>query len=219
MGPMTRPASPRTPRRDATANRERLLTAAEEYFAEHGLDASLHALVDGIGMGIGTLYRHFPTREDLIAALYDRLGDGVDESIEQARRLPTGWATVVAYIDIGVDLVFRHPAGGAILERISRSRPGHVHGQRWEQPMIDAVARAHAEGSLRPDATAADVAYVSQLLGGLATMAEPARSMLLARQRALLLDGLRDASQRRDPLPSAPLTVDELRALAQRGGR
>ena len=84
--------------------------------------------------------------------------------------------------------------------------------------MIEEVARAQREGDLRVDVTPTDVAYVSQLLGGLARVSEPGRSMLLARQLALLLDGLRSLGREREPMPLEPLTVEELRRLAQRGG-
>src|ERR1700685_4463481 len=57
-------------RSDARRNRERLLTAATAAFAEHGADAPLEDIARRAGVGIGTLYRHFPTRVDLQAAVY-----------------------------------------------------------------------------------------------------------------------------------------------------
>ncbi|WP_027483555.1 TetR/AcrR family transcriptional regulator [Deinococcus pimensis] len=61
---------PRAPRQDAARNREKLLTAAIDAFSQHGLDASLEAIARDAGVGIGTLYRHFPTREALAIAAY-----------------------------------------------------------------------------------------------------------------------------------------------------
>jgi AcrR family transcriptional regulator len=57
-------------RADARRNRDRLLAAAAEAFAEEGADASLDAIARRAGVGSGTLYRHFPTREALIRAVY-----------------------------------------------------------------------------------------------------------------------------------------------------
>jgi AcrR family transcriptional regulator len=69
----------RKPRSDAIRNRERLLQAAAEVFSAGGPDASLEAVAKRAGVGIGTLYRHFPTREALFEAVYrhevDQLGD------------------------------------------------------------------------------------------------------------------------------------------------
>ena len=58
-------------RADAARNREKLLTAAAEEFALRGSEASLEAIAKRAGVGIGTLYRHFPTRDELVAAAYE----------------------------------------------------------------------------------------------------------------------------------------------------
>ncbi|MFD9738973.1 TetR/AcrR family transcriptional regulator [Umezawaea sp. NPDC059074] len=78
---MTRAAG-KTQRADAARNRERLLTAAVRAFTRDGLDATVKSIADDAGVGVGTLYRHFPTRDALIEAAYrnelDRLCDAAD---------------------------------------------------------------------------------------------------------------------------------------------
>ncbi len=73
-------------RADARRNRDQLLAAAAELYAEQGVDVSLEAIAKRAGVGIGTLYRHFPTRDALIEAVYrrelDSLCDGVDDLLE-----------------------------------------------------------------------------------------------------------------------------------------
>src|ERR1700681_4647685 len=71
---MTRPSAEaaRRPRADAVRNRERVLEAAKAVFSAGGPDASLEAVARRAGVGIGTLYRHFPTRETLFEAVYRR---------------------------------------------------------------------------------------------------------------------------------------------------
>jgi len=61
---------PRKPRADAQRNRERILEVAKEAFARHGANASLDEIAKQVGVGPGTLYRHFPTREELLRAVY-----------------------------------------------------------------------------------------------------------------------------------------------------
>jgi AcrR family transcriptional regulator len=61
---------PRKPRADAQRNRERILEVAKEAFARHGANASLDDIAKQVGVGPGTLYRHFPTREELLQAIY-----------------------------------------------------------------------------------------------------------------------------------------------------
>lgn len=67
---------PRKPRADSLRNREQLLEAAKAVFTQNGADASLEEIARRAGVGIGTLYRHFPARGDLLAAVYQR---GVDQ--------------------------------------------------------------------------------------------------------------------------------------------
>src|ERR1700728_544525 len=75
----------RRPRADAVRNRERVLEAAKTVFSAGGPDASLEAVAKRAGVGIGTLYRHFPTREDLFAAVYRREVQQLTELAEQLK--------------------------------------------------------------------------------------------------------------------------------------
>lgn len=87
MGSESEKAS-RKPRADSLRNRERLLAAAREVFSRGGPDASLEAVARTAGVGIGTLYRHFPTREALFEAVYrrevDQLVELADELVKEA---------------------------------------------------------------------------------------------------------------------------------------
>src|SRR4051812_27126806 len=78
-------------RRDAERNRKLLLDAAREVFAEHGLDASLDEIARRAGVGNATLYRRFPTRESLYAAVFADLGDIMRELGERALRIENAW--------------------------------------------------------------------------------------------------------------------------------
>ena len=84
--PVTAEAAERPMRADARRNRDLLLATAAEVFAEKGVDAPLEEIARRAGVGIGTLYRHFPTRDALIEAVYrrelDLLCDGVDALLE-----------------------------------------------------------------------------------------------------------------------------------------
>src|SRR5436305_7428085 len=78
-------APARKPRVDAVRNRERVLEAAKAVFSAGGPDASLEAVVRRAGVGIGTLYRHFPTREALFEAVYRREVQQLGELAEQLK--------------------------------------------------------------------------------------------------------------------------------------
>src|ERR1700745_2847853 len=75
----------RKPRADAVRNRERVLEAAKAVFSAGGPDASLEAVAKRAGVGIGTLYRHFPTREALFEAVYRREVEHLGELAEQLK--------------------------------------------------------------------------------------------------------------------------------------
>jgi AcrR family transcriptional regulator len=77
---------PRKPRADALRNRDRLLEAAKTVFSAGGPDASLEAVARTAGVGIGTLYRHFPTREALFEAVYRHEVQQLAELAEQLKK-------------------------------------------------------------------------------------------------------------------------------------
>jgi AcrR family transcriptional regulator len=77
--------SSRKPRADALRNRERVLEAAKAVFSAGGPDASLEAVAREAGVGIGTLYRHFPTREALYEAVYRREVEQLSELAEELK--------------------------------------------------------------------------------------------------------------------------------------
>src|SRR5690606_2802164 len=98
--------------------------------------------------------------------------------------------------------------------RMARIDPHYGPALRWHPIIIGMVERAHAQGTLRPDATAMDVAQIPVLLSSIVWMPEPLRSTVLARQRAIMLDGLRPGAAS-TPLPERPPTPDALHALVQ----
>ncbi|WP_037368221.1 TetR/AcrR family transcriptional regulator [Amycolatopsis orientalis] len=183
------PDAPRRIRRDALENRARLLEVAARTFAEEGLDAAPAAIAKQAGVGVGTLYRHFPTREALIDAAYRHQLALV---CEQA---PT--------------LLAQHPAGQALREWLTHFL-GYVsakHGMSEalnaviasgvdpysdsKKMLVDAVGEllsAGAEdGTLRADVSADDVLV---LIGGLAYSAQHCEKPQAQRLIGLVLAAL-----------------------------
>jgi AcrR family transcriptional regulator len=106
---MTRPAV----RADARANRERLIAAAHEVFRERGIDAEMKEIAERAGVGIGTIYRNFPTKDDLFAALVRELIERIQEILSAAAVIDDpveaihtlivrGFRLVEAYGDMGM---------------------------------------------------------------------------------------------------------------------
>src|SRR3982750_1319747 len=95
----------RPPRADAARNRDRLLVAAKAVFSAGGSDASLEAVSKRAGVGIGTLYRHFPTREALFEAVYRREVDQLSELAEQLKGTAAPVEALRRWLKSNVELV------------------------------------------------------------------------------------------------------------------
>src|SRR5438874_9929008 len=98
-------ATLRKPRADAVRNRERVLEAAKAVFSAGGSDASLEAVAKRAGVGIGTLYRHFPTREDLFEAVYRREVEQLSELAEQLKNASDPVDALRRWLRSGVEFV------------------------------------------------------------------------------------------------------------------
>jgi AcrR family transcriptional regulator len=180
--------APRPKRADARRNHDKLVAAAREAFAEEGSDATLEEISKRAGVGIGTLYRHFPRREDLLEATY--LG-GVEEICAAAAKyedLPpwealTGWlgefASFAATKRALAEEMF------AYLDRdapVFKSCGGAIYGAG--EPLL---RRAQAAGEVRADVDISDVAKMISGIAGL-RRTEPEQ---IERLVAVALDGLR----------------------------
>src|SRR3954454_568799 len=89
----------RSLRADAERNRLRILKAAQKAFAKHGLDVPLEDVAEGAGVGIATVYRRFPTRDDLIAACFEQRIEEYARAAEEALEAPDGWSGFRGYVE------------------------------------------------------------------------------------------------------------------------
>ncbi|GAA1973606.1 TetR/AcrR family transcriptional regulator [Kitasatospora viridis] len=153
--PSTAPGT-RTLRRDAAQNRTRLLRAAWEVFAEQGPAAGVEEIARRAGVGMGTLYRRFPTKDALITALYDEILENILTRTRAAAAEPCGGAGLESVLwHIGAVMSSHH--GG--LSRLWQVVPPDVDTQRaelWEL-MARLLERAQAAGTVRADLTLTDV--------------------------------------------------------------
>src|SRR3954465_14965302 len=89
----------RAPRADAARNRDKLLGAAAAVFGERGLDAPLEEVARRAGVSIGTLYNHFPTRGDLLDAIFPARLSALDRLADAALADPDPWSGFVAFVE------------------------------------------------------------------------------------------------------------------------
>jgi len=186
-------------RRDALANRERLLAGAEEYFAEHGIDAPLHTLAKKVGVGIGTVYRNFPAHPEFIRALYDRIQHRLNEIADQRTEQSTAWRTLEDLIRRSTEMLVTFPASTAIIRRQHENEPEYRPDGPWTETIRTYVDRAKSEGTLRDDVGDEDIAMLPLTLSSVQTLPKEQRAQAAARLVTVALDGLR--SHPHEPTP------------------
>ncbi|PJJ65589.1 TetR/AcrR family transcriptional regulator [Compostimonas suwonensis] len=184
------PTDARGLRADAQINRDRLLDAAAQAFARDGADTSLKAIAQQAGVGIGTLYRRFPTREDLIEASYRNETTRLCESAARLLETATPVDALRAWMDSFVDYMLTKHGMSDALPSILASREGLRAASRTM--LRDAIATlldaGVATAALRDDVAADDVMMA---LGGVTLIAGAEHQReLAARLLDLLMAGL-----------------------------
>jgi AcrR family transcriptional regulator len=179
-------------RRDAAANRNRILAAATQAFAAQGCAADVRDIAFRAEVGMGTLYRHFATKQTLLDEV---LAHDVEAWIDTARAWLSekdAWVGLRAFL---LDALTRQIAHRGLREHFA-SLPGDPPGgnacRRQMYPVIaDLVARAHIEGSLRDDVTTDDLWLLLIGLGRITEALDPPTVQASGRYLDLVLDGLR----------------------------
>lgn len=193
----------RAERREVAESREKILTAAETYFAERTLDAPLNELVRRADVSPATFYRRFPTPDDLVRALYDRFAARFDALFEALEDADSGWSGIEAAITGTIAIVRESPALMPVMVRMTEIDPDYRPGDRWVAPIARLTAKAQAEGSIRKDITGFDLVLTPLAIASLAAFPTPISTVLLDRARQILLDGLRSSDA--EPLADFPL--------------
>jgi AcrR family transcriptional regulator len=197
-------------RKDAERNRQLVLAAARDLFAVKGMEATLNDVARHANVGVGTVYRKFATKEELVEAVFE---DGIDQVVclaETALQHADSWDGFVWFVehlceltatDRGLrEMVYSKAYGGYRVE-CARDRLS---------PLITTlVERARNDGYLRPDVEHTDMPIVSMLAGAVGEWAGHVEPDLWRRYAALLLDGMRHRAEQ-GRLPVDALADDQM---------
>lgn len=192
-------------RKDAERNRQRVIEAARELFAAKGLEATLNDVAHHAGVGVGTVYRRFPTKQELLEAIFEEGIDELTALAEAALRHRDSWQGFVWYVermceltatDRGMrEIAFSKAYGGS---RVDAARI------RLVPRLSELVERAQQDGHLRSETSPSDMPIFGLLAGTVSEFAGHVDTELWRRYVAILLEGMRYRSDQ------PRLTVDAL---------
>jgi AcrR family transcriptional regulator len=181
----------RKPRADAQRNRERLIETAKQAFADLGPEASLEAIARRAGVGIGTLYRHFPTRDAIVEAVYRReVQQLADAAVRLSSERPAGEA-LHAWMRLFVDYIATKKVMAPALAAMvgGTTELFAATGAKFSEAMNLLVGRAKAAGDIRSDVDPNDVMRAAA--GFTYGNASPDWEASALRLIDILMDGLR----------------------------
>jgi AcrR family transcriptional regulator len=184
--------SSRKPRADALRNHERVLEAAKIVFSAGGPDASLEAVAREAGVGIGTLYRHFPTREALYEAVYRREVEQLSELAEELKGEGEPVEALRRWLRSNVEFVATKKGMAAALALAAGPPPSELTAFSYER-LTKAIGvlleRAVAAGEIRADIGPEDL--LRTLVGMCMLHDQPGWQAGVIRMLDVLVDGLR----------------------------
>jgi AcrR family transcriptional regulator len=202
-------------RSDARRNRERLVASARELFMRDGVDVPVEEIVHRAGLGMGTLYRHFPAKEDLVDAVLEDAFAELVVLAEEAAAADDAWAGLTRFLE---QALARHAANRGLRDLVATTDHGRQRAQAMRERIRPLVARmverSQAQGALRADVAPEDVPLVFWTTDRVIERTTAVAPDCWRRFLAILLDGLRAPAA--TPLPAPPLTPDELARASRR---
>jgi AcrR family transcriptional regulator len=212
------PDAPRPLRRDAERNRQRILAAAQELFAERGAHVTLDDVAERAEVGVGTVYRRFADRNALIDALFTARVDQLAEAAEQASALDDAWAGLVYLFERQIafqledrafaEVLFREEAGDEPLARARERIAPHV---------IALIERAKAQGAVRPDVEVGDFPVLNLMFMTMVNATRDVAPDAWRRYLNIVLAGLQPSASL--PLPVAAPSIDRVDEIMRSGLR
>ncbi|ADP78978.1 TetR/AcrR family transcriptional regulator [Pseudofrankia inefficax] len=205
-------------RSDAERNRERILAAARKVFGRDGLHASMASVAREAGVGIATMFRRFPTKEELVAAVFADRMDAYVAAVAAALDHPDPWDGFAGFIETVCAMQAADRGFADILtmtfpaaEALEARRAEAYHG------FLALIARAHDSGHLREDFTSRDLVLLLMANAGVVNATADAAPDAWRRLVALMIQSFRAPSRGPLPDPPAEAALYQAMLLASRG--
>jgi len=186
-----------TKRRDAALNNERLIRAAREVFAARGLSATLEDIAKHAGVGVGTIYRNFASKQEIVESLYDAAIDSALAEAAEALQIEDPWEAIRTFFEV---IAARQAQDRGLHERLGNSGPNEGTASRLLDTLAPLFERASAARVLRDGVTVTDVTPIFAMLNAVYGMSE-SNPELWRRYLTVILDGLRAIDRPALPVP------------------
>jgi AcrR family transcriptional regulator len=191
-------------RRDAERNRERILAAARRLIAQQGLSVGYEEIAREADVGVGTVYRRFPTREELFHELFQDQVDAVFGILEEALAVEDPWEGLCQFMQRHFELQIRDRGlREFMLSGTDSPEPGWRSKERLKPLLATLVERAQVAGRLRADVGESDIAIILAMIGGLMNASYDVKPDLWQRYLGMILKGIESGGQR-DTIPGKP---------------
>jgi AcrR family transcriptional regulator len=199
-------------RADAERNRERVLEAAREVFAELGLDVSTNEIARRAGVGVATLFRRFPTRDDLVAAAFSDKMNAYSDAIDKALADPDPWHGFCAYMERVCRMQADDRGFADVLTMtFPTAKAFEAERDRSANALTELLDRAKSCGKLRQDFAHQDVPLILMANAGVVTATRDAAPDAWRRLLGYLIQSF--AAEAAQPLPDPPTRPQMYRAL------
>jgi AcrR family transcriptional regulator len=206
---LTKPDEPL--RRDAERNRQRILDAARELFADHGLGVTLNDIAHHAGVGVGTVYRRFPDKTQLIEELFEQRLEDLVSLASRALDEPDPWHGLKTFLRRALEL---QATDRGVKDLITASTDGLDRvGQIRSRLMpigLELIRRARETGQIRSDIDAPDLPVIQLMLSTLIDASRDVSPDLWRRYLGIITRGLSAHPELEPELGPSPLAPDQV---------
>jgi AcrR family transcriptional regulator len=207
------PIPERPLRSDAERNRQRILAAASEVFAERGLGVSLDDIAAAAGVGVGTVYRRFPDKDALIEALFEQKIRGIEDLARRSLEVEDPWEAFEGFMR-GMCRLQAQDRG--LKEALMSADRGHERLSAARETIAPVatklLARAQEAGAVRADLGPFDVPMLHFAIGYVADATRAVHPSFYERVVTIMLDGLRAERDGTTEMPVEPLDQQQFLA-------
>ena len=191
---------PKALRADAERNLRRILDAAREVYAEHGVGVGVDAVARAAGVGVGTIYRRFPTKEDLLRAIVEDRVEQLGARLAEAAAHDDPWEAFAKAAEEFAEAIARDRAYFEVVQRLEPTTTDEAR-RRTLKAIAPILKRAQEAGVVRDDLVVDDVPALCAVAARLPAWRLERQPDLWRRYLGVVLDGVRPAAATKLPHP------------------